>query len=120
MARIDWIEARLQEWAQRVSVGDGSGYSTMSVLHKDWMPPSGGVTPTLKVGRSSTEVKQTHAAIAQLPIRLRNTVVIHYCMRLPLMEQAKRLDCVCSTVIWRIDKAHSLLRELMNRSFTRY
>ena len=45
-ARDERIEARLQRWARWVTVGDGSGFPTMSVLHREWTPPSPGTTPT--------------------------------------------------------------------------
>jgi DNA-directed RNA polymerase specialized sigma24 family protein len=110
------IEARLQRWAQYVTVGDGSGYATISTLHEDWTPPSPGMTPALKASTAS-DVRQTHRAIAQLSMRLRNTLVVHYCMRLPVEEQAQRLDCSRSTVHARVFDAHGKLREILAGSF---
>lgn len=108
MARDAAIEARLQRWAQWLNVGDGSGFPVLSVLHPEWQPPSPGITPTMKVG-SASDVRATHRAIARLSLRLANTLVVHYCMKLPLPEQARRLDCAESTVLARVDMAHSRL-----------
>jgi DNA-directed RNA polymerase specialized sigma24 family protein len=108
-ARDDAIEARLQRWAQWVTAGDGSGFPTMSVLHREWTPPSPGTTPTLKVAAGS-DVRQTHRALAQLSVRLRNTVVVHYCHKVPLVEQARRLECAESTVVQRVALVHQHLR----------
>lgn len=121
MAKDDRIEALLVEWAQWLLVGDGSGYATMSVLHVDWSPPSPGVTPTLKTNSSGNGAR-THRAIGQLSQRLSNTLVVHYCLRLPLAEQAERLECSISTVVARVAYAHTLLREelLQKKSFTSY
>lgn len=102
------IEQRLQRWAQWVTVGDGSGYPTMSVLHEDWSPPGGGITPTLKVGAGGDE-RETHRAIGLLSVRLANTLVVVYCFTLTLREQAERLDCDESTVTKRVDVAHRQL-----------
>lgn len=112
MARDAVIEARLQRWAQYVSVGDGSGFPVMSVLHPQWQPPTPGTTPTLKVARVS-DVRETHRAIGTLSQRLANTLVVHYCLRLSVAEQAQRLDCAVRTVHERIDTAHRLLRGIL-------
>lgn len=113
MARIQEIEARLLRWAAYVQVGDGSGYPVMSVLHSEWQPPSPGVTPTLKAV-SRSDVRETHRLIGLLSVRLRNTIVVHYCMKLPVAEQAQRLECAEKTVHARVEIAHRLLRAAIN------
>jgi DNA-directed RNA polymerase specialized sigma24 family protein len=112
MARDPRIEARLQRWAVMLTVGDGSGYPMTSVLDKSWTPPTPGQSPTLKVGASS-DARQTHRAIASLSLRLANTLVVHYVMRLPLSEQAERLGCAQSTIGARIDVAHRQLAAIL-------
>jgi DNA-directed RNA polymerase specialized sigma24 family protein len=114
-ARDEAIEARLQRWAQWVTVGDGSGFPTMSVLHREWTPPSPGTTPTLKVSASS-DVRQTHRALEQLSVRLRNTVVVHYCHKVPLAEQARRLECAESTVVQRVAVARRMLLAILAKA----
>jgi DNA-directed RNA polymerase specialized sigma24 family protein len=111
-ARDEAIEARLQRWAQWVTAGDGSGFPAMSVLHPSWQPPSPGTTPTLKVG-SNSDAQQTHRALKQLSLRLRNTVVVHYCHKVPLAEQARRLECAESTVTARIGLIHQQVRQAL-------
>lgn len=108
MARDQRIEARLQRWAEAVTVGDGSGYAVVNPLHANWSPPTAGQRPGMKTARAS-DVRETHRAIGQLSVRLANTLVVHYCMRLPLSEQALRLECAQSTVLQRIDEAHGRL-----------
>jgi DNA-directed RNA polymerase specialized sigma24 family protein len=112
MARDNGIEERLVRWASSVTVGDGTGFPTMSVLHPEWQPPSPGVTPTMKTAPGS-DVQQTHRAIGQLSMRLRNTVVVHYCIKGSLEEQALRLDCEVVTVHARINQAHRELQALL-------
>jgi DNA-directed RNA polymerase specialized sigma24 family protein len=112
MARDLDIEARLQRWADYVTVGDGSGYPAMSVLHPSWQPPAPGQAPTLKVAPSS-DARQTHRAIGMLSQRLANTVAVHYCMRLPVAQQAQRLGCEERTVHQRIEHAHRELRRIL-------
>lgn len=107
------VEEALRRWAAAVAGGgDGSGYPTMSVLHKDWSPPAPGQTPTLKVASSSHDVMMTHQAIGQLPVRARNTVVVYYCQRLSLAEQGQQLGCQPDTVTKRIDSIHRQLAAL--------
>ena len=112
MARIEWVEQRLQRWAQAVTVGDGSGFPAMSVLHEDWMPPSPGVTPSMKVSLGRNDARSTHRAIALLSKRLQNTPVVHYVLGLPLCDQATRLECAIDTVHGRIESAHAQLASL--------
>ena len=109
MARDADIEARLLRWAQAVTVGDGSGFPSMSMLHPEWQPPSPGMRPSMKTAPAS-DVGSTHRAVARLSMRLRNTIVVHYCLRLSMELQAARLDCAVDTVHGRIEQAH---RELM-------
>lgn len=115
MARDVRIEARLLRWAQAVTVGDGSGFPAMSVLHREWMPPSSGMLPTLKVAPHS-DVMGTHRAIERLSLRLRNTLAVHYCLRLPMVDQADRLECAVPTIHARIDQAHRELAQLLAES----
>ena len=111
MAKIERIERRLIEWAQAVTVGDGSGYPTKSVLHPSWSPPSGGILPALKssVGRS---VGHTHRMLAKaLTAKQLCAVVVHYCLKGSIAEQAERLGCAERTVHLRIDAAHIALAQ---------
>lgn len=111
MARDAAMHARLQAWAQWVTVGDGSGYPTVSTIHPNWSPPSPGVRPMMKVAAPSS-ARQTHRAMLQVfSQRLRDTVALYYCTQLPVAEQAQRLGCVPGTVHERIEMAHRLLRQ---------
>lgn len=118
MARIDWVEARLQRWAEACTVGDGSGYATMSVLHPNWSPPSGGQAPSLKVARA-TDALETARAVDQLSLKLHQAVIVHYCKRGPIWQQCDELDCSERTLHDRIAAAHVRLAELfeMTESF---
>lgn len=116
MGKDDRIEALLIEWAQWLTVGDGSGYATMSVLHVDWSPPAPGATPSLKVYRPQ-RAAQLHAQILQLSQRLQDTLAVHYVMRLPVAEQARRLECAESTVHSRVQFAKRMLTQENVRSF---
>ena len=112
MARIQQIDDRLRRWAQGVTVGDGSGYPAMSVLHPSWQPPSPGVAPSMKVSAGS-DVKATHAAIMKLSERLQATLIVHYVLRWPMAEQAAVLECAERTVHERVERAHVELLALL-------
>lgn len=112
MARDQRIEARLQRWAAAVTLGDGSGYPATCVLHAEWQPPAPGQTPTLKSAPAS-DVRATHRALERLSMRLRNTIAVHYCLRLSLAEQALRLQCGESTIHARIEQAHRELQVVL-------
>lgn len=112
MARIPAIEARLLRWAEACTVGDGSGYATMSVLHKDWSPPGGGQTPSLKVARTS-DVHETARAVAQLSFKLHQALIVHYCKRGTVQRQCEEIGCAESTLHLRIERAHAELQALL-------
>lgn len=115
MARIDWVEARLQRWAEACTVGDGSGYATMSVLHPNWSPPSGGQAPSMKVARA-TDVLETMRAVDQLSLKLHQAVIVHYCKRGPIERQCEELGCERWTLYARIEAAHARLAELLGQA----
>lgn len=115
MAKIDWVEARLLRWADVVTSGrDGSGYPSINVLSREWMPPTPGTTPTLKVAASVSDIKTTHHAIGLLSLRMRNTIVVHYCRKLPMADQMAQLECSEPTLYTRLDKAHRLLSKTLS------
>ena len=99
---------RLRRWAEACTVGDGSGYPTMSVLHPGWMPPAPGLTPTLKVTVAS-DVLQTNRAVRGLSLKLRAAVVVHYVKRGPIEQQCDELGCSKTTLHERIERAHTEL-----------
>jgi DNA-directed RNA polymerase specialized sigma24 family protein len=108
MARDAAIEARLLRWAEAVTIGDASGYASVCTLHESWSPPVAGQRPTLKVGVAS-DVGETHRAIGRLSLRLRNAIVVHYCIKGPVARQAELMECAPDTVHDRIERAHHAL-----------
>lgn len=114
MARDAAIEARLQRWAEACTVGDGSGYPMMSVLHPNWSPPGGGVVPSIKVAKVS-DVLQTAWAVDQLSYKLHHAVIVHYCKRGPIEQQCEELGCERPTLYARIEAAHARLGELLGQ-----
>jgi DNA-directed RNA polymerase specialized sigma24 family protein len=116
MAKIKAVDDALRRWAAAVAgEGDGSGYPTKSVLHPTWSPPTSGQTPTMKTVRRGGDVELVHAAIGQLSLRERNTVVVHYCKRMPLDEQGTELGCQPKTVLERISTIHRRLVSVLER-----
>lgn len=113
MARIEWVDRRLREWAQWLMVGDGSGYPAKNTLHPEWSPPTPGLTPTLKASAPSG-AKQTDRAVGMLSCRMSDTLIVHYCMQLSVADQALKLAAQPSTVHARIDTAHGLLARLLS------
>lgn len=109
MNEVD-IEARLQRWGQAVTVGDGSGYPSMSVIHPNWSPPTKGRTPMMKTSSRSGDVHATHRAIGQLSLKQRDAVCLHYAVRLSTALHAERAGCDERTVRKRLEAArHALL-----------
>lgn len=109
MARDAVIEARLQRWAEAVTVGDGSGYPVTNVLHQSWSPPSPGLTPSMKVSAVNLDARATGAAVARLKPKLQAVVRMHYLKRWTLAAMAANQQCAESTVVARLDAAHQAL-----------
>lgn len=115
MAKIPWVDEALQRWAAVVVGGaDGSGYPTVNVLDRSWSPPTPGQTPTMKVSSTSRDVQRMHAAVARLTLRSRNTVVVHYCKRLTIEQQAVELGCKPDTVKDRVENIHRQLAGMLD------
>lgn len=114
MARIEEVDKLLWLWAERLKVGDGSGYPTKCTIHPDWSPPSPGITPTMKV--SSTRRDQVGALVERLPDSLKATVAARYLLRMSDAEAAAALDCAVATVGQRIARAQQLLAGMAEES----
>lgn len=116
MARIDWVEARLLEWAEWIrSHGQsdyGTGFPVRNCLDPDWGAPSTGQRIGFKIvmrGKGAA----THQALRDLSITVQQTIVLHYVENMPTIQVARRLKCACSTVDQRIWKAHSELARVL-------
>ena len=114
---LDPIHARLLAWAHWLTLGgNGDGYAAMSVLHPEWQPPTPGTTPTLKVGSSDAHHRATHAAVLTLSRRLQATLLVHYCKRLTVAEQAEQLECAEPTVHARVREARKRIAAVLSYS----
>lgn len=106
VADNDRMEEHLREWAHWLTLGGcGDGYAAINVLHESWCPPSPGSAPSFKVGRADVRERMMHGAVKSLSRRLQATLLVHYCKRLPVAEQALVLECSESTVHARLREA---------------
>lgn len=112
MARIEWVEKLLRDWAAWKTVGDGSGYPRTNVLDPTWSPPSPGSTPTLKA-YSANLSPVVDAAIRKLSERHQRTVWVCYCTQRTLAERAEYLRCQPATVDARVWTIHRELQRLL-------
>ncbi len=109
---VDVLQQRLQAWAAWLTGGgSGDGYPTKSVLHSSWLPPTPGMTPTMKTstGSAGRQEREMHAIISALSVRLQNTLVAVYVMRASAAEQVVLLECQASTVRARVGEAKRLI-----------
>lgn len=113
---VDVLQQRLQAWAAWLTGGgSGAGYPTKSVLHSSWLPPTPGMTPTMKAstGGAGQQERQMHRIVSGLSVRLQNTLVAVYVMRASAGEQAVLLDCQQSTVRARVAEAKRLIAQAL-------
>lgn len=107
------VEQRLVEWAAWFNAGGcvaQGGWPTKNILDPSWLPPSGGGVPAVVTGgRSDRRERYTHEAIGMLSDKLICAVVVHYCKRWSLADQAQALQCGESTVSQRVERAHMAL-----------
>lgn len=105
------VEKVLRDWGAWLRGGsEGAGWPSVNVLHRSWMPPAPGMRPGMKVGRrAEASVAAVHERVREMPLRLRNTLVVVYVQVLSPSEQAERLQCSESTVRSRVQEAKRLL-----------
>lgn len=111
MARIEWVEERLQVWARwKIARGQGQmGYASVSLAGSN-AGRSGyaqAAIPLLEVEAAETD----EAVTALHPGGLRLSVTEYYCGAGGLEDKLKRLCCAKATLMWRIDQAHVQLAE---------
>lgn len=116
MARIEWVEHRLQNWARwRMCRGAGMlGYARAD-LASGQTGRDGFVEASIPI--SDVEASETDQAIQRLnPPGLALTLVEVYCGRGGLKDKARRLCCSEVTVHARVDQAHRQLVRLLDEA----
>lgn len=110
MARIEWIEQRLQNWARwRLTRGGGVlGYASVNLLAAA-MPRDRDVEAP--VPTSDVDAREIDDAVARLPSELRATVTEVYLGDGGLRDKLRRLHVSEATLHARIGRAQRLLAE---------
>jgi hypothetical protein len=111
MARLEWIEERLQNWARwKLMRGGGElGYAAVDLLN-----PNAGRDGYVQsaIPTSEVEAAETDGAISRLnPRGLALSVHEFYVGHGGIADKAGRLHCGVSTLHRRIDDAHRQLAE---------
>lgn len=110
MARIEWVEHRLQNWArwQLCRGGGVLGYAQVQLASGVNAGRDGYVTAAIPI--SDVEASETDTAIGRLnPPGLALTVREVYAGAGGLRDKAQRLCCSEATVHARVDQAHKQL-----------
>ena len=111
MARIEWVEQRLLNWASwKIAKGGGNmGYGGVDLAGANG-GRSGYITATVPI--LEAEASATDDAVDRLtPAGTVLTVVEYYCGAGGHVDKAQRLCCSVATMYARIDKAHQQLAE---------
>ncbi len=114
MARIEWIEHRLLNWARwKLCQGSGvMGYAAVNLADAD-AGRDGYIEASIPV--SEVEASETDQALQRLnPPGLAKTVAEFYTGRGGIKDKARRLCCAEATIYARVDQAHRQLAELLN------
>lgn len=105
MARVDWVERRLLNWA-RWKLGDSGGpggYAGVNMAN-----PTPGIREPYEAAPIpvlSVEASETDTAVATLCLELRRTVTEFYTGRGGLSDHLQRLGCAKATLYARLDRA---------------
>lgn len=109
MARIEWIEQRLQNWARwKLARGGGAlGYAQVNLADAD-AGRDGYIEA--RIPTSDVEAAETDQAVARLnPPGLALTVREVYVGAGGIKDKARRLTCGVATVYARVEQAHRQL-----------
>lgn len=114
MARLDWVERRLQNWSRwKLNSGSGPlGFAAVDLSNptpevRD--PFAEAAIPTLAV-----EASETDDAVQRLPGELKATLLEFYTGRGGLADHLRRLVCAKATLYARLERADRLLAEHFN------
>jgi DNA-directed RNA polymerase specialized sigma24 family protein len=110
MARIDWIEQQLQNWARwKLCSGSGVlGFASVDLADAD-AGRDGYITATIPT--VDCEASEMNDAIERLPSELKATVLEVYLGRGGMKDKARRLCCAPATIDQRIYRAHRMLAD---------
>lgn len=113
MARIEWIEHRLLNWARWKlgRSGGGLGYSSVN-----WSSTGSGRDgyAEARIPINDVEASDTDDAVGRLPGELKATVVEVYTGPGGEADHLRRLCCAKATMHARVGRAHKLLAEHFN------
>lgn len=104
------LEPLLFEWGAWVDAGGRiAGYPATSPLHPNWTPPAPGPSWRMPMPRGDARLRQVHAAVAELPVKLREVLVMVYVLKLPSAERAERAGCAVAGFNGRLQRARVAL-----------
>ena len=114
MARLDWIDRRLLNWARwKLNSGSGPlGFAAVDLSNptpevRD--PFAEAAIPTLSI-----EASETDDAVQRLPGELKATLLEFYTGRGGLTDHLRRLVCAKATLYARLERADRLLADHFN------
>lgn len=104
MARIDWVDDRLERWAEWLCRSGGTSGGTLPMFRGD---PVDIARPLLQFALDETECWKTGEDVNNLPAPLPQTLVAYYLSG--SMAAQDRLDISRAVLSQRIGRAHALL-----------
>lgn len=111
MARIDWIEHRLLNWARWKSRSGGGALGYARVPLGVAAPATRDAYAEAPIPVNDIEAGATDDAVHRLPSELKAAVVEYYTGQGGEMDHLRRLCCAKATMYARIDRAHRLLAD---------
>lgn len=113
MARIEYIEHRLRNWARWVCMlGTSSGsLASVDLTQERVDKSSGGYDANTVVPIDDAEATQTQKAVSSLVDELRRTVEVVYVETSSAGKAARKLQVAEATVHARVERAHYRLQE---------
>lgn len=108
MAKIDWVDQRLELWAEWVGRGRcGVGGGMLAMFNGEFIDSG---QPQARIPLNEEECWQTEAGIKQLPDPLQETVAIYYTSGSSAVQAQMYVSR--AVVSQRLDRAHKMLSDM--------
>jgi DNA-directed RNA polymerase specialized sigma24 family protein len=113
MARIDWIESRLLNWARWWAITKTGGGNYAHAGYTERVDGQGWDAETV-IPTNDAEAEETHQAVATLEPERRVAVEMAYLGTGSVAERARRRGISMATLYARVDQAHWVLARWFN------
>lgn len=111
MARIEWIEYRLQNWSRWMLLTKLGGGNFARASTQERVDNGNGWDAPTVIPTNDAEATETNESVERLPSELKATVLEYYLGPGGNRAHLRKLACTEATMYARVDRAHRLLAD---------